>query len=408
MIKTPVHLIGMGVEGRRGLPKATQAAFLAMDELWGAERFFAEWPDFQGNKKPFEKALRQQIQQIKNRLPDTKIAILSSGDPNFFGISRLLGETLNPAEIVIHPAVSSLQVAFARVGIPWDDAVLTTLHTKNISELIGLAKRHRKIGVLTEPSHSPYWICRQLLQAKIPNCRVVICESLGSDEEKITDTRLASLEDRAYAPLNVLLLFPENSPSVYPSVRQDTAYDHARGLITKRDIRLLSLEHLAIAEQDTVWDIGSGSGAVSIEMAERAWKGQVFAIEKNELQLGLIESNRRKFGCSNLTIIPGEAPEALTGLPRPQAIFLGGSGGRLNEILDHLVSLKGLDCHLVANFAVIENLSRALSWFESHGLKAELSSVSLSYSQNIGKRTRLVPINPIFILNSHLINGGSA
>ncbi|MEA4813043.1 MAG: precorrin-6y C5,15-methyltransferase (decarboxylating) subunit CbiE [Anaerolineaceae bacterium] len=405
MHKTSVYLIGMGVEGRNGLSAAQQKTILEQDELWGTERFLAQWPDFGGKTVCFGPGLREQVKRIQDRKPDTRVAILSSGDPNFFGISRILNDLLSPEELILQPAVSSLQVAFARVCVPWDDAVLTSLHTKPIEELIGLAKRHHKIGVLTEPGHSPYWICRQLLQAGIPDCRMVLCEDLGSENEKITDTRLASLEDRSFALLNVILILQEPSSPRCITFREDAAYAHESGMITKRDVRLLSLERLAIADQDTVWDIGAGSGAVSVEMAERAWRGQVFSIERNAVQLAHIHTNRTKFGCNNLKVIPGDAPQVLIGLPLPQAVFLGGSGGNMDTILDHLLALSGLDCRLVANFALIENLTQAMNWFESHRIKTDLSAVSISYGQRIGKGTRLVPINSIFILNAHLKNG---
>jgi precorrin-6Y C5,15-methyltransferase (decarboxylating) len=407
MTKLPVTVFGMGVEGRMSLPDHRQAEILKMDELWGNQRFLNEWPEFTGNKVVFSSHLRAQLEELQSRREGKKIALLASGDPGFFGVSNTLVKLLGHSEVRIYPGLSSLQVAFARVSMPWHDAVLTSVHARPIIELIGLARRHAKIGILTDPRNNPAVVSSQLLAAGIPDCRAIVCENLGLPNEKITDSSLSLISKQSFAPLNVMILVQDPKALSHCKSRSDDAYEHQSGLITKRDVRLIALDRLELTPNSIAWDIGAGSGAVAIEMAELAWQGQVFAIEKSPIQIEFIRRNKSRFGALNLNIIPGEAPQALTGLPLPQAVFIGGSGGKIVEILEFLFQLEGLDCRLAANFTLLENLNQAMQWLCVRKIDAELTACSFSYGQRVGNGTRLNPINPVYTLSAHINQKGA-
>ena len=406
MTKLPVTVFGMGVEGRKSLPDHRQADILNMDELWGTQHFLNEWPEFTGKKVVFSSHLTAQLEELQSRREWQKIALLASGDPGFFGISNTLVKLLGEADVRIYPGLSSLQIAFARVSLPWHDAVLTSVHARPLIELIGLARRHAKLGILTDPGNNPTVISSQLIAAGIPDCRAIVCENLGMPNEKITDSSLSLISKQSFAPLNVMILIQDPNVLSPCKSRSDDAYEHQSGLITKRDVRLIALDRLELMPDSFAWDIGAGSGAVAIEMAELAWQGQVFAIEKSPIQIEFIRRNKNRFGALNLNIIPGEAPQVLTGLPVPQAVFIGGSGGKIVEILEFLLQLEGLDCHLVANFTLLENLNQAMHWFDARKIDAELTACSFSYGQKVGKGTRLNPINPVYILSAHINQKG--
>ena len=405
----PVTIIGIGIHGIHELPAFSQKLIQQADELWGGKRLLEQAKDFVGKKVLIDSSIQQNIQSLPQRGHNYKVVVLASGDPGFFGIGATILKVLPAEEVTILPQITSLQYAFAKCSIPWQDAVLTSAHARPLSEVIGLAKRHAKLGILTDPQHTPAVIARQLLAAGIADCRAIIYENLGLEDERITDSLLSAIIDKTYASLNVLLLIQDEPWQPVPVLqhRPDDAYSHQRELITKQDVRIISIQRLGIRETDIIWDIGAGSGAMSIEMAEMAWRGQVYAIEKKNENLQCIQENKDRFASHNLHIIAGEAPQALTGLPQPTAVFIGGSAGNLSAILDHTREISRLPCRIAANFTLLENLMEGMQWMKKHQLPASFTEVQFSYSTAIGNGTRLAPINPVFILHGTLNNEDS-
>ena len=400
----PVVIIGIGVQGRVSLEPNIQKLIVHSDEIWGSPRLLTEWEELPQPRVVLDKHLAATICQLEQRTPDRKVVILASGDPGFYGIAATVLQILPAEEIRIFPQVSSLQTAFARVCIPWSEAAMTSAHARPLAEIIGLARRFPKLGILTDPRQTPGMIAERLLAAGVADCRAIVLENLGLTSEKIIDSRLSALPNRQFAPLNVLLLVHDPGWKPVPAcqIRPDAAYQHKNGLITKSDVRLASILRLGICETDLIWDIGAGSGAVSIEMAEMAWRGQVFAIEKDAGCLACLHQNLDRFGTVHVEIVAGTAPQALHQLPAPDAVFIGGSSGKLVDILDHIQQVARPGCRVVANFAILENLMLAYTWMQSHGWQPTLSQACFSYGSDLAGGTRLVPANPVFILSGTL------
>lgn len=403
MNRNKINVVGVGVDGRAGLSAASQEAILSADQLWGTERFLREWRDFPGTSVPFESPLKPQLRRLADR-GSARITILASGDPGFFGIAATLLEILPADELEIFPNVSSLQAAFARAKIPWQDAVLTGLHARPFMEALGLIRRNATVGLLTDPRERPNQIAERLLAAGVGDCETVVCENLGTDGEKLTRGTLSEMTKRTFAPLNVMILRqgPDFKPYCVGEPRADSAYLHRSGMITKRDIRLISLDRLSLRVDDTVWDIGAGSGSLSIESAERAWRGRVYAVEKDPVALDHLRQNVETYGALNVEIVPGRAPESLAALPAPTAVFIGGSGGELESILSLLFERAENRCRLAANFTLLENLVQALHLLRERGVEPQLSSAGFAYAKRIGSGTRFEPTNPIYILSCEI------
>jgi precorrin-6Y C5,15-methyltransferase (decarboxylating) len=397
----PVTIIGIGPEGAAGLSEELRELIARADELWGGERLLDAWPDVSAHKVALGGCLLETLQGLKKRSPERKVVILASGDPLFYGVAASVLKILPEDEVCVYPQVSSLQAAFARARIPWQNAALTSAHARPICEVIGLARRYPKLGILTDPVQTPAWIAAHLLAAHIPDCRAVVCENLGQADEAITDTRLADLVGKTFSPLNVLLLAQDEGWQPAPAFapRPDSAYRHRNGLITKRDVRILSLTRLELCETDLVWDVGAGSGAVSVEMAELAWRGRVFAVEQDAECLACLRENVACWGAANVEIVAGQAPRVLVDLPAPTAVFIGGSGGQLLGILAQVEAAARPGCRIVANFTLLENLLVGLDWMQAHGCHPELSEAQFSYGAPAGEGTRLAPSNPVFILS---------
>lgn len=397
----PVTIIGIGLEGAAGLSEELRELIAQADELWGGERLLDAWPSPGTHKVALGGDLMETLQNLKERPPERKVVILASGDPLFYGVAASVLKILPKDEVRVYPQVSSLQTAFARVRLSWQDAALTSAHARPVCEVIGLARRYPKLGILTDPVQTPAWIAAQLLAAHVPDCRAVVCENLGEMDEKITDTRLVELVGKTFSPLNVLLLVhdPDWKPAPAFAPRSDSAYRHKNGLITKRDVRILSLARLELCETDLVWDVGAGSGAVSVEMAELVWRGRVFAVERDAECLTCLRENVTCWGAINVEIVKGQAPQALANLPAPTAVFIGGSGGQLINILERVEAAARPGCRIVANFALLENMLIGMNWMRAHGWRPELSEAQFSYGTPTGEGTRLVPSNPVFILS---------
>lgn len=396
----PVVVIGIGVDGRSGLSAQSLNLIQKADQLWGSRRLLDQFVDYQGTRVELGSGIGQALSVLKNHSADQLIVVLASGDPGFFGVGSSLLEILPAEQVRLIPQVSSLQAAFAKAHLSWHDAHFTSAHARQIHELIGYAKRFCKLGVLTDPDHHPAWLAEKLLAAGVEDCRVIICENLGDTAEEITETRLGLLQGRTFSPLNVMLLVHPDDwqpGSLYPN-RPDVDYAHRNGLITKADIRALCLARMEIGEMDTLWDIGAGSGAVSIEMAERAWRGQVFAVEKDAQCLGFIHENINRYGIVNVEVVTGEAPTALHDLPIPQAIFIGGSNRQLAGILNAVEHRVKSGCRVVATFAILENLIEAYHHLQNAGWPVTVTQVQQSTSSPLSDGIRLMPSNATFIV----------
>ncbi len=395
-----VLVVGIGAQGPDSLPPILQKRIAQAGQLWGGKRLLAHWPDHPAEKVVIGANIIELMERLRQR-GQTRVVILASGDPGFYGIAGTLLRYLPPDQLEIAPHVTSLQLAFARAGIAWNDAVFTSAHARPLAEVVGCAKRAPKLGILTDRKQTPAFIAQTLLAAGLDDCRAIVAENLGLSDECLTDTRLADLPEMDFAPLNVLLLIRDPDWQPYPSFapRPDDAYAHRRGLITKVDIRALSLARLALTETDTVWDIGAGSGAMSVEMAELAWRGQVFAIEHDAENLDYIRQNIRRFGTLNVEVAAGRAPSALENLPQPAAVFIGGTGGEMETILKHINRVARPGCRVVINLATLENLNKGLGLMQSLDWSPQITQVNLAHGQAIAGLTRLAPLNPVFIVS---------
>lgn len=397
----PVLVVGVGGEGPDSLTSAMQERIAQADHLWGGERLLAQWPDHPAEKTVIKANVGEMVERLQGR-GSARVVVLASGDPGFYGIAGTLLRHLPPGEVEIVPHVSSLQLAFARAGVDWNDAIFTSAHARPLSEIVGWARRVRKLGVLAGTRNTPGQIAQTLLDAGLDDCRAIVAENLGMPDERITDTCLSAVRAQSFGPLNVLLLLQDADwrPQASFGPRPDDAYAHRRGLITKADVRALSLARLALSETDTAWDSGAGSGAMSIEMAELAWRGRVFAVEHDAENLGYIRQNAARFGALNVEVVDGRAPAALEGLPAPNAVFIGGTGSQMAGILAQIGRVAVSGCRIVINLATLENLTEALETMRARSWSPQVTQVSIAHGKDIGGRTRLAPLNPVFIVHT--------
>jgi precorrin-6Y C5,15-methyltransferase (decarboxylating) len=405
-----VYIIGIGDDGPRSLSQTALGIIEKAGLLFGGERHLSFFPDFRGEKIAIKSNLVEIADLIKRNLGAKKMVVLASGDPNFYGIARYLIGKLGKEAFEILPAISSIQLAFARVKESWEDAVLVSVHGRPVEAIIEPVKSSPKIGIFTDDEHTPGHIAKVFIEHGLSDYQAFVCENLGGANERITETLLEKLPEMEFSPLNVLILkkIGEGQPSEAP--KENSRYTFGipedefecmkprRGLITKTEVRVISLSKMAVQRDSVVWDIGAGSGSVSIESALLAPDGRVYAIEKDEEDVGIILRNLDKFKTPNVKVVQGRAPEALAGLEPPDAVFVGGSGGGMDSILEICLEKLKPGGRLVVNLATIENLSEAYGFFKQRGMPVDVSQIQVSRGSPILNLTRFEAFNPVFVI----------
>jgi len=346
--------------------------------------------------------------------------VLATGDPLCHGIAPYLAQHLCVQALDILPNLSTLQLACARIGLAWQDARIVSVHAKDAGEwarggtpahgLYGLAqalRREARLLVLTSPDNAPDRIARLLLAEGLgDDFHMAVAENLLQPEERV----LAELSPRdaagmRFAALNVVLLWRVTpAPKRVAFGLADAEFvqrQPEKGLITKREVRAVSLARLQLRADSVVWDIGAGSGSVGLEAARLCSQGHVYAIEKNEADFAIAGQNHAAFGVSNYSLVHGKAPEGLDAWPDPDAVFIGGSGGELAGLVAMIVRRLRPDGHLVMNFVTLENLATAtatLAGMEEEGVAWDVLQLQAARSKPILHMHRMAAENPVWIV----------
>ncbi|GAB6932670.1 bifunctional cobalt-precorrin-7 (C(5))-methyltransferase/cobalt-precorrin-6B (C(15))-methyltransferase [Calditerricola satsumensis] len=404
--REPIRVLGIGAEGPAGWGEAYRRWVEEADVLVGGERQLSFFPDFRGEKWVLKSAIGEVVDRMVAQPPERKIVVLASGDPLFYGIGGLLVKKLGRDSVEIHPHLSSVQLAFARMGESWHDAAFLSVHGRPLDGLAEQVRRLRKVAILTDDVNTPAAVARHLLDAGVDGFRAFVGENLGAPDERCTWwDDLRELAKAAFAPLNVVVLLRKcpDAVSDIPLGIPDEAFAQRKpdkGLITKKEVRVISLAELRIRKDSVVWDIGAGTGSVAIEAARLAPEGQVFAIEKNAEDVANLRENVRRFG-RRVTVVHGTAPEGLEAWPDPDAVFIGGTGKQMAAILDVVCARLKPGGRIVLNAATLENLHEAYAGLVARGFAVEVRLVQVARSKPILDMLRLEGLNPVFVLTAY-------
>lgn len=405
-----VQVVGIGLDGSAGLTQEVRQIVEQATVLVGSDRHLSYFPDHPGYRivlGNFSAAIRE----IRNRLSQEEIVVLVTGDPLFFGLGRLLLAELPKEQLIFHPHLSAIQLAFNRIKVPWQDARAISAHGRCFEYLTqALQQGEEKIAVLTDENYSPSAIARLLQSLDLLEAyEFWVCENLGGADERVRCFPVTSVLNQTFAPLNVVVLLRrdlaagemdlQSLPMLGLPDSSFLSFSDRPGLMTKREVRILILGELALQSGQTIWDVGAGTGSVSIEIGRLFPTSTVYAIEKTAAGISLIEQNCLRFGVNNVVSIHGKAPEILYHLAQPDRIFIGGSGGNLIEILPICAAQLNSGGVLVLALATLEHISTAVKWLGERGWNYNLLQVQLSRSQPVGSLTRLAPLNPVTILS---------
>jgi len=395
-----IHVIGAGIEGHEGFSRRALEIVEHADILIGRAGQLALFPDFKGETLVIEANLAPVVECLA--AAKGAAVVLASGDPLFFGIGRYLLRNLPDAELEFVPNVSSVQYAFAKIREPWDDAVFVSAQGRGMKGTVDQVVAHDKIAILTDAVNTPSAIATELIERGRDGYTAYLCENLGTPEEAITRTDLKSLPDLSVAPLNVLILIKEyeaGGDGAGPCLGiPDEEFATVKKLITREEVRAVSLAKLRLRHDMILWDIGAGSGSVSIEADHLMPNGQVFAVERNSQCLAYLKKNLQKFNSRNITLVEEEAPHCLDDLPDPDRVFIGGSGGHLWQILEAVDARLSTGGRVVLNSATLDTLTAATEYFQNAGYELEVTSVNIARTRPLTDYKMFEAFNPVFIL----------
>ena len=394
-VRPRVDLVGIGPGGAGGMTGEARQAIREADCLIGARRMLEAVRET-GQTVCEAVAPEDILRCIRERQGTRRFAVVLSGDTGFFSGARRLLPLLKDCETRVLPGLSSMQALCARLETSYEDVVPVSLHGRD-GDIVPDVARHRRVFALVGGPEGAAELCRALTAAGLGQVRAAVGERLGYPEERLTAGTAAELAERTFDPLSAVLIENENARPFVPGLPDDAFQRGEAVPMTKREIRCCALSHLALTSEAVCWDVGAGTGSVSIEMALLARKGRVYAVEKNENALALLAENRKKFHVSNLEIVPGRAPEACRELPVPTHVFIGGSTGSLRDIVA-LVLEKNPNVRLVLTAVTLESVAemeRLIKEFDF--TDADITCLNVSRARELGAYHLMTAQNPVYL-----------
>ena len=392
-----VTLIGMGSGSWEALSVQAQDAVRRAGLVFGAKRLLAGLPP-ECTARQFALYQPAEILETLAQAPGQDAAVLYSGDTGFYsGASGLLTPLRAlgiPARV--YPGISSIQLLAAALGRPWQDWKLVSAHGC-ACDPVAECMTERSVFFLTGVAETPATLCRKLADAGMGKAHALVGENLGTGEEAIRYGSAAELAEQRFAPLSVLLVENFDAPHFRTPGFPDESFIRGQVPMTKQEVRAAALAKLAVKPADILWDVGAGTGSVSVELALAAPKGHVYAVECDPDACALIRQNRAKFQTYNLTLIEGRAPDALADLPAPDAVFIGGTKGGMEGVLDAVLA-KNPDARICISAIALETLSAAAAALTARGLAAEVVQLAVSRTKPAGRLHLLMANNPIFLI----------
>ncbi|ABK45622.1 precorrin-6Y C5,15-methyltransferase (decarboxylating) [Magnetococcus marinus MC-1] len=416
----PCHIIGVLDNGPEGLHGQSVGLMRRAQVVIGVPRTFALFEDLlpeEAQRLDLTGHLDKVPQWVQRGLQaEETVLVLATGDPLCHGIGSYLVKKLGLDACQIHPNTSVMQWAFARLGLPWQKAQILSAHTADcgawqpglgpehpLTGVMQSIQQQPLLGIFTSPENDPARIAQAIQAAGMgEHVLLHVAQQLLLDDERVErDLSPATVAAGHYAQPNVMIV-ENTAPQRLPLFGlEDASYQQRKpdkGLITKKEVRVVTLAQLRLHRESIVWDIGAGSGSIGLEAARMA--GHVYAIEKNGPDREIMEANRQQMGCLNYSAYLGEAPAGLENWPDPDAVVIGGSGGHLAPLLALVAQRLLPEGRLVMNFVTLENLTTALDQLQRLGMVWELIQMQISRSQPILEMHRMQAENPVWILTA--------
>ena len=401
-----VTLLGIGMGSIGTLTLEGREAVRNADLIVGARRM-VDAVRLPGQDFLYEYRSKEIAEYLIAHPEYTKVVVALSGDVGFYSGAKKLVELLGPETKMIC-GISSVVYFMSKIGLSWDDAKIVSAHGKTCN-LISLIRENRKVFAILGTNDGVRNLAEKLTFYGMGDVILHIGENLSYDNEKILSKQAKELVSYEGDPLSVICAYnPGAEPELATHGLSDEEFIRGKAPMTKAEVRTVSLAKLKLSKDAVCYDIGAGTGSVSVEMALRASEGEVYAIEKKEDALALLAQNKEKFALDHMYIIPGTAPEALEELPVPTHAFIGGSSGNMKEIVELLIK-KNPQVRIVINCITLETVGEALGCIrelakqEGCECEDEIVQLCVSRSKNIGRYHMMMGENPIYIITVQML-----
>ncbi len=392
-----VTLIGMGSGQPENLTLQSLAALRQADLILGARRLLAVLPA--GCTENRAAAYRpDEVAELLQTSGAENAVLVYSGDTGFYSGASSMMEKLEALGVRarVLPGLSSIQLLAAALGRPWQGWNLVSAHGRTCDP-VAECMQGRPTFFLTGGSEDPATLCAQLAAEGFGDVQGGVGQCLGTPEEKLFRGSVKELAAGRFNSLSVLLVeaaevLPRRAPGL-----PDEAFERDDVPMTKQEVRAAVLAKLAVRPEDILWDVGAGTGSVSVELALAAPRGRVYAVECRPEGCALIKANREKFRTRNLVLVEGLAPAALSDLPAPDAVFIGGSKGSLAAIVDAALD-KNPDARICVSAIALESLSAAVAALTAKGRTVQVSQIAVSRARAVGGLHLMMAQNPIYLI----------
>ena len=412
-----IDVIGTDAGAPASLPAPQQTLLRAAAVIAAPQRLQAALQDWLGDAKPellSSDDPRALVDSLQSRAADQAVVVLASGDPLWFGLGRILCDRIGAERLRFHPAPTSLQLAFARIGRPWQDADWVSLHGRDPEILAStLQKRPAALAVLTDPNQGGAGTVQQMLRSSglEASTDLWLCENLGHPDERVQLIAPHAALPTDLQPLLIALLIAREpaapDPQQLPLFGLDDGLylqhsDHP-GLMTKREVRIQLLAELALPPQGVLWDLGAGTGSVGLEALRLRPGLQLLAVERRAGGAQLIQRNAQRLGVSPAAVLEADATTVLNGglpsqLSQPDRVLLGGGGAQRERLLQEVLTRLRCGGVVVIPLASIEALASVRPLLENAGLAVRVQQLQAWRGQPLGDGTRLAPMNPTLIV----------
>ena len=412
-----IDVIGTDAGAPASLPAPQQTLLRAAAVIAAPQRLQAALQNWLGDAKPellSSDDPRALVDSMQSRAADQAVVVLASGDPLWFGLGRILCDRIGAERLRFHPAPTSLQLAFSRIGRPWQDADWVSLHGRDPEILAStLQKRPAALAVLTDPNQGGAGTVQQMLRSSglEASTDLWLCENLGHPDERVQLIAPHAALPTDLQPLLIALLIAREpaapDPQQLPLFGLDDGLylqhsDHP-GLMTKREVRIQLLAELALPPQGVLWDLGAGTGSVGLEALRLRPGLQLLAVERRAGGAQLIQRNAQRLGVSPAAVLEADATTVLNGglpsqLSQPDRVLLGGGGAQRERLLQEVLTRLRCGGVVVIPLASIEALASVRPLLENAGLAVRVQQLQAWRGQPLGDGTRLAPMNPTLIV----------
>ncbi len=392
-----ITIAGIGMDGAETLTAEARAAVESADVLMGAARMLEPFKPL--GKKFFSEYRAEELARLIDENEGYDICVLMSGDSGFFSGTERLAELLEKRgrKAVVLPGISSLSYFAAKIGKPWQPMKVVNLHGIG-ADIVRAAARNSLCFFLLGGGNTPNSVCLRLCEYGLGGLRAWVGGDLGYPSERIIQGTALSLCEAEFPGLCVMVTENESPERGARFGIPDEEFTRGSVPMTKAEVRSVVISKLKVPENGVCWDLGCGTGSVSVEMALSCFEGTVYAVDRSEEAVALTKANAVKFRCDNIRAVLGKIPEALTALPAPDSVFIGGASGKIGAVLDEAYS-RNPGAAAVVTAVSLETLNEAAAAFEERGISPQIVQTAVTRTKRLGSHTMLSAENPIFIIS---------